>query len=155
MTPLGWHVVVTPGWLNAVVTPGQITTDRVAIPLVQEPDFRLQRDDAPWLLGMAVFGIVITQTTVFIGNQLAGAAYAAIFTPTVRDSKGTQGWLVITPTIRCIHHSRVAFLHITQTTAFIGNQLAGLAAYITPGWLSTQGCLVFTPTVTAAHVTSG
>jgi hypothetical protein len=33
---------------------------------------------------MAFFGIFVTQTTVFIGNQLAGAAYAAIFTPTVR-----------------------------------------------------------------------
>lgn len=50
---------------------------------IQETEFRLQRGDLPWLAGMAFFGIFVTQTTVFIGNQLAGAAYAAIFTPTV------------------------------------------------------------------------
>lgn len=81
--------VDTPGYLTAVFTPGWLTRCRhsCALLLVQEPDFRLQRDDAPWLLGMAVFGIVITQTTVFIGNQLAGAAYAAIFTPTVSPGR--------------------------------------------------------------------
>ncbi len=37
----------------------------------------------PWALAMGGLGIAIPQTTIFVGNHLAGAAYAAIFTPTV------------------------------------------------------------------------
>mmetsp|Transcript_7750 Transcript_7750/g.22939 ORF Transcript_7750/g.22939 Transcript_7750/m.22939 type:complete len:538 (-) Transcript_7750:1033-2646(-) len=50
---------------------------------VQEPEFRPQLSDIPWALAMGGIGISIPQTTIFIGNKLAGAAYAAIFTPTV------------------------------------------------------------------------
>jgi hypothetical protein len=35
--------------------------------------------DVPWFLALGVFGVGVTQATIFIGNHLAGAAYAGIF----------------------------------------------------------------------------
>jgi hypothetical protein len=35
--------------------------------------------DVPWFLALGVCGVGVPQATIFIGNHLAGAAYAGIF----------------------------------------------------------------------------
>ena len=50
--------------------------------LLQEPEFRPGWREVPWLIMLGVLGIGIPQSLVFVGNHLAGAAYAPILVPT-------------------------------------------------------------------------
>ena len=38
--------------------------------------------DIPWLVTLGILGIGLPQSLVFVGNHLAGAAYAPILVPT-------------------------------------------------------------------------
>ena len=49
---------------------------------LQEPGWQPGWREAPWLLLLGVMGVGIPQSLVFVGNHLAGAAYAPILVPT-------------------------------------------------------------------------
>ncbi len=48
----------------------------------QEPTFRPALRDVPWYVALGTLGIGISQSLVFVGNHLVGAAYAPIMVPT-------------------------------------------------------------------------
>ena len=48
----------------------------------QEPTFRPALRDVPWYIALGTLGIGISQSLVFVGNHLVGAAYAPIMVPT-------------------------------------------------------------------------
>ena len=49
---------------------------------MQEPTFRPALRDVPWYVALGTLGIGISQSLVFVGNHLVGAAYAPIMVPT-------------------------------------------------------------------------
>ena len=51
----------------------------MAMCYLQESDFVPRLADIPWFLALGVCGVGVPQATIFIGNHLAGAAYAGIF----------------------------------------------------------------------------
>lgn len=55
---------------------------RAPCALVQEPGYSPGWRDLPWLIMLGILGIGIPQSLVFVGNHLAGAAYAPILVPT-------------------------------------------------------------------------